>query len=240
MSIFKNLTQDTSIAGESDSLGGGGAAESGLYDLTIKVAYAITAKSEATGVVLVLQDASNKEYRFTEYVTSGREKGCKNYYERDGEKHYLPGFNNINAVCLLAAGKELTDMDTEEKMVKVYDPAAKAEVPTKKEVLVDLIGKPITLGILKVIENKNVLNESTGKYVPTADTRTSNQLDKVFRTRDRLTVAEVRAEATEAAFYEAWGAKNTGVTKDKSKPVAGGAGVPTGAVAGKPKTSLFG
>lgn len=237
MSMFKNLTTDKSINEATDTLGGGGAVESGLYDLKIKMAYGVTAKSEAMGVTLVLLTADNKEIRFTEYVTSGKEKGCKNYYEKDGEKHYLPGYNNINAVALLAAGKELHELETEEKSVKLYDFTAKAEVPTKVPVLVDLIGKEITLGILKVIENKTSLNEATGKYEPTAETRTLNQLDKVFRTRDHMTVAEVRAQAEEPAFYDAWGAKNTGNTRDKSKAVSG---APKGAVAGKPKTSLFG
>lgn len=239
MSLFKNLVSDDSIQNETDSLGGGGAVESGLYNLIIKNAYVRKADSEAMGIVLVLLNPeTKKEFRFTEWITSGKDKGCKNTYEKDGVTHYLPGYNNINAVCLLTVGKELPAMTTEEKLVPIYDGTAKKEVPTKTEVMTDLIGQEITVGILQILENKTKWDASTKTRTVLPETQKINQLDKVFRTRDHMTVAEVRAQATEPAFYAAWGEKNNGVTRDKTKtPTAGAAG--GGAVAGKPKTSLF-
>lgn len=238
MSLFKNLSNDSSIQNETDSLGGGGAVESGLYDLTIKNAYVKIADSEAMGVTLVLVDPqTKKELRFTEYVTSGKDKGCKNFYEKDGEKHYLPGYNNINAVCLLTVGKELNEMDTENKLVPQWDKEAKKETPQKAEVLVDLIGQDITIGILKNLENKTKWNAETKTREVLADTTTTNTIDKIFRTSDRMTVAEVRAEAEEPKFYTDWGNKNTGNTRDRTKKPT--AGAPRGATAGAPRTSLF-
>lgn len=240
MSLFKNLASDDSIQNEVDTLGGGGAVESGLYDLKIKNAYVKMADSEAMSIVLVLVDPkTKKELRFQEYVTSGKEKGCKNYYEKNGEKHYLPGYNNINAVTLLTVGKELHEMQTEEKLVPQWDNVAKKEVPQKAQVLVDLVNEDITLGILQVLENKTKWNEATKKREVLPETRTVNQLDKVFRSTDHLTVAEVRARATEPKFYGQWGDKNTGNTRDKTTTPTAGASASNGAVAGKPVVSLF-
>lgn len=242
MSLFKNLATDDSIQNEVDSLGGGGAVESGIYDLKIKNAYVSVADSGAMSVVLLLVDpVTKKELRFQEYVTSGREKGCKNYYEdkKTKEKKYLPGYNNINAVTLLTVGKELNQMTTEEKLVPLWDNEAKKEVPQKTDVLTDLIGEDITMGILKVLENKTKYDKATNTRTILAETRNVNQLDKVFRTTDHLTVAEVRAQAKEATFYEQWGNKNTGNTRDKTEKPTAGAAAPNGATAGKPVVSLF-
>ena len=130
-------------------------------------------------------------------------------------------------------------MTTEEKLVPIYDGTAKKEVPTKTEVMTDLIGQEITVGILQILENKTKWDASTKTRTVLPETQKINQLDKVFRTRDHMTVAEVRAQATEPAFYAAWGEKNTGVTRDKTKTPTAGAVGGGGAVAGKPKTSLF-
>ena len=239
MSLFKNLVSNETIQDEVDTLGGGGAAESGLYGLIIKNAYVRKADSEAMGIVLVLtHPETKKEFRFTEWVTSGKDKGCKNTYEKDGVLHYLPGYNNINAVCLLTVGKELSDMTTEEKLVPQWDSVAKKEVPKKTDVLTDLIGQEITMGIVKVTENKTKWDATTKTRTILAETQSINQLDKVFRTRDHMTVMEVRAQEPEPKFYAAWGEKNNGVTRDKTKtPTAAGAA--SGGVAGKPKVSLF-
>lgn len=240
MSLFGNITtDDSSIASEKDSLGGSRALASGAYDFVIKLAYVITAKSEAMGVVLELETANGEKLKHTEYVTSGKEKGCKNYYEKNGEKHYLPGFNNINAVCLLTVGKELKEMEHEEKQVPIYNAEAKAERPTKVPVLVDLIGQKITFGVLKEINNKTKYNETTRTRDIVEGTVEQNVVDKVFRTSDRKTVAEIRAKEPEAVFYPAWVEKNTGKDRNRVKDVpAGGSG--TAGAPKKPTNSLFG
>lgn len=238
MSMFKSLNTAPDIAAEKDTLGGGGTVPSGLYDLTIKVAYVAFAKSDAMSVNLICQTSTGKELRFTEWVTSGKDKGCKNYYEdKQGEKQFLPGWNTINAVCLLGAGIPLTDIEPEKKKIMLYNYDAKADVPTEVDVLTELTGKTITMGVQEVRENKTALNEALGKRVPINEEKKSNQINKVFRTRDHLTVAEITAGVEEATFYSAWDKKNTGVMVDKYKEVAQG---PAGAKAGAPAAkSLF-
>lgn len=244
MSLLQNLKSDDTIAGERDSVGSSGPVESGLYPSKIALAYLTKSSGGATGLVLNIKSNSGREVRQTLWMTSGTAKGATNFYiDKEGQKQYLPGFNLANSLALLAAGKEISQLDTETKVVNVYSPEAKAEVPTKVEMLVDLLGKDIIVGLIKQTVDKNQKNDA-GVYVPTGEVRDENEIDKFFRSRDRMTTAEIRALATEATFIETWDAKWAGKTRDKSKGAAAGtgtAGAPkaAGAVSKKPATSLF-
>ncbi len=238
MSIFGNLTNDDSIKAEGDSLGGGKfLAESGIYDGTIEMAYADKSSGGAHSVNLHIKTDDGTLIRVTEYVTSGTNKGGLNTYidKNSGEKRYLPGYSKMDSMSKLAAGKDLTDLASEEKVVKRYDHDAKKEVPMKTNVLVDLIDKRITVGVIKQVVDKNVKNTSTGAYEPTGETREENVIDKFFRERDGLTTAEIIAGSTEAAFKVAWADKNAGVTRNLAKGASGTVGAPaSGATSGAP------
>lgn len=246
MSLLANLTTSNDIADEKDNLGGGNRVrESGLYPMTIALAYLTKSKGGALALNLELKDDTGS-IKQQLWMTSGTEKGCKNYYEKDGEKHYLPGFLQANAICLLSIGKEIATLDTEVKVVNLYNYDTKAEVPTKVDMLVDLIGQPILVGLLKQTVDKNV-KDAAGNYVASGETREENEIDKIFRASDRMTTAEIRAQATEAAFAAKWEEKWAGKTKDKSTKAAGTAGAPKAAGApaaagagNKPTNSLFG
>lgn len=245
MSLLKNLTSDDSIANEKDSVGGGGGVlDSGLYPSTVTLAYLTKSAGGAVGLVLNAKTNQGRDIRQTIYMTSGDAKGNKNYYEKDGQKNYLPGFIAANALALLSTGKEISDLDTEMKVVKVYNYEAKAEVPTKVEVIVDLIGKEIVIGLIKQTVDKTAKNSTTGAYEPTGETREENEIDKFFRASDKMTTAEIRAAANEPTFYNTWAAKWLGQVKNKAKGGSGIAGAPkAGAIAGaskKPTASLFG
>lgn len=245
MSLLKSLATNDSIANEKDSVGSTGPLESGLYNTTVSMAYLSKSAGGALGLVLTLKTEEGRDIRQTLWMTSGTAKGCKNYYEtKTGEKQYLPGFNIANGLSLLTVGKEISDLETETKVVNVYSAEAKAEVPTKVEVLMDLLNQEITVGLIKQTVDKTKKNESTGVYEPTGETRDENEIDKLFRTRDRMTTAEIRAQAEEAKFVDTWSAKWSGKTRDKSTGTAGTAGAPKGAAgapagAKKPTTSLF-
>ena len=244
MNMLANLVSDASIANEKDSVGTSGPAESGLYNHTISMAYLTKSTGGAMGLVLSLKDANNREVRQTLWMTSGTAKGGKNYYEKDGERHYLPGFNLANSLCLLAAGKEISAMEPEQKVVNVYNYEAKAEVPTKVDVLMDLVGKEIITGLIKQTVDKTKKNDATGIYEATGETRDENEIDKFFRASDRMTTAEIRAQATTAAFINTWEQKWSGKTRDRSTGAKGSglAGAPKGSgtpIVKKPSTSLF-
>ncbi len=249
--LLANLStaNDTDIAGEKDSVGNGGVLESAIYLMTVNNAYLDKAKSGALGLHLFLETEQGQEIRQTLYVTSGDKKGNKNYYENQrGEKNYLPGFLHANGLCLLTEGVEIAAMDTEEKTIKVYSPEAKAEVPQKKDVLVDLIGKQVYVGMQKQIVDKRAQADD-GSYYATGETREENEIDKLFCARpeaEKMTLTEIQAKAEEAAFFATWEAKFAGKTRDRSTKDAGTAGAPRQAANSasggnsKPKTSLFG
>lgn len=250
MSLLKNLTSDSSISGEKDNLGGGNRVlESGLYLMKTAIAYITKSGGGALGLVLHLKTEDGRELRQTLWMTSGTEKGCKNFYEKDGEKHYLPGYLLANSLCLLTIGKEISNLDTEQKVVNVYSSEAKSEVPTKVDMLTDLLGQEIIGAVFKQVVDKTKKGDD-GKYYPTGETREENELDKFFRVRDKMTVAEIRAQAEEPIFYGAWNDKWTGKTRERAKGAgsAGTAGAPKAATlfgsakpsATKPATSLFG
>jgi hypothetical protein len=207
-----------------DFLGGGGAIDSGIYTGTIKLAYAGVAKSGARSLTVHV-DVNGREYRETLYVTSGTEKGCKNYYEKNGKKSPLPGFTTANDMALLSTGQPLSEQELEEKVVKLYDYDAKAEVPTKVQAVTSMMGKQITLGILKQVVDKNKKNDTTGAYEPTGETREENVIDKVFHTESGRTVTEVMAKG-ESDFLGKWKERNAGTVRDRSSGAVGKVGVP--------------
>jgi hypothetical protein len=247
MSLLQKLATDDSIAVERDSLGNNGPLESGIYKAKVALAYIITADSGALGLVLHLKTDTNREIRQTLWMTSGTAKGGNNFYiDKQGNKQYLPGFLHANSLALLTVGKEINQLDTEVKVVKLYSKEAKAEVPTKVDVITELLDQEILVGLIKQKVNKTQKNDA-GVYVPSGETREENEIDKLFRARDGMTTAEIRAEAEEASFLEAWKGKWTGVTKDRTKGTTGNgvagapgmAGISAAAPTAKPKESLF-
>ena len=247
MNMLANLTTDDTIASEKDSVGGSsGPLASGLYPMTVAMAHISKSDGGATGLVLSLKTQDNKEVRQTLWMTSGTAKGGKNYYEKDGVKNYLPGFLLAQSLCLLAAGKEVSAVDIEQKVINLYSYDAKAEVPTKVNVVMDLLNKQILVGMIKQTVDKNAKN-AAGVYVPTGETREENEIDKLFHAETQLTTAEIKAKATEGVFVNTWAAKHTGVTRNKAKGAAAGgtagaprlAGAGTAPGANKPKESLF-
>lgn len=207
---LKTLTVDDSIQADKDTLGGSKfqAWESGIYDTVIELAYLDESKGGALSVNFTFKTADGKELRQNIFVTSGKEKGQLNYYtDKDGNKKYLPGFTIVNDICALANGEMLSDVVTETRVLSLYNFDQKKEVPTKKEVLVDLIGKEITLGVLKIEQDK---------YNKPGEIQIINDISKVFRTEDHFTVNELKASEAEATFYTAWKEKNTGNTVKKA------------------------
>lgn len=238
MSLLANLTTDDSIEDERDSVGGGGVLESGIYNATISLAYLSTVASGATGLVLQFKTEDDRVIRSTQWVVSGTAKGCKNYYERNGKKNYLPGFLIANSLAKLTTGKEISELDTDEKVINVYNPEAKAEVPTKVPMITELLGKEITIGLIKQISDKSAKGDD-GQYHPTGETREENEIDKFFNAESKLTTTEIKAGVSAPSFITTWDQKWSGVTRDRSTKTGGTAGAPKGAGSKKPASSLF-
>ena len=230
-----------------DRLGGGFIKESDIYTGTVKVAYGTKSKKGATALNLVL-DFEGKEYKETVYVSN---KDGKNYWvdTKNGNKHIpLPGFTVAEELCIIITNKPLADQTVEDKMVNVWDPDLKKEVPKSVPVLTELTGQTVSVGILKQLENKSE-SDGNGGYTPTAETRETNTIDKVFHTETRLTYPEARDGKTEGGFWDGWISRNQGKTRDRTDKKltgsGGNAGAPRSSSSGAgaaeaPRKSLFG
>lgn len=238
MNILKKIGQQTDdIQEDQDSLGGN-LRESGLVELTIQAAYIDVSDKGSYSFNLICKDNTDKEYRETLWITN---KKGENFYEYNGEKRYLPGFNVANAISLLTTGYSLSDLDDpEEKKVEVWDFDEGKMVLKDKDCITQLNGEAILVGILKEIVDKTKLNESTGQYVPTGETRTVNVIDKVFHAESRMTVAEIRDDAEEAVFVDKWAQKWTGKERNRAKGAKNSGNTGVVGAPQKAKTSLFG
>ena len=170
------------------------------YKMLIDVAFMGKSKKGATSLNIHYKaaDGSKNTIRQTIWVKSGDEKGNHNYYvDKDGDKRPLPGYSEARQIVRIALDEEFGEMSTEEKTIKLYDYKAKAEVNTKVAAIRALENMPIMLGVHKVRDNRVKL--VGGKYKDQVEDRTFNEVDKVFYP-DGRTIAEVRAEATEAKF----------------------------------------
>ena len=212
-----------------DTLGGFKVYESDAYEAVVKMAYMGTAKSGAQFIGLQLTLQGDKEYREDLYFTN---KDGENFYTKNNKDYILPGFQNIDELCLLTTGKGFEDQETEEKIVKLYDSTQKAETNQSVQVLSEVIGQPVIVGIKKETSWKQVKNDATGQYEDTNEKRDTNQINKFFHADNQATVTEARQELPFGVFFEEWVKANKGNTNDKTRGAAAPAG--GGAKAGRP------
>lgn len=236
--LFGNIEKPADIQQETDFVGGPSLLDTDVYEWDIQYAYGTVAQSGAQGLVVVFKNKDGYEYRETFYLTSGIAKGGKNYWvDRNGDKHFLPGFNQAEAIAQLTTGKSITELPAEEKTIALYNYEAKAEVPTKVNMLMDLVGKKIAGGLQKQLINRTVQHPETKRYLNTSETREVNVMDKFFRVTDGLTVAEIRAGATEPKFLATWKDKFKGKVIERVKPADPGADALLASSTGKAPTA---
>ena len=249
MSMFADVKNEDGIEKAKDVLGGGnGLFDTAIYKFTIKAAYGLVSSGGAKGVAFEFKDENGRTFKNTQYVTSGTEKGCKNYYEKDGVKNYLPGYNIVNAICMMCTEKPLDQAVTENKTLKLWDSTAKAETPQNVPVLVELTGKEIYLGLFKDEVDKFGQDQTTKKWtVVTGETKEQNEIANVYHFPTKKTLNEA-VEGGEAEFYDKWLAQYEGKTREraKHKGKGGTAGRPAAAsggatpAGGSKPSSLFG
>jgi len=224
--LLADLAPIDDVKEDGDFLGGSNALDSGVVDATIELAYISKSDGGAKALNCTFKTTDGKTLPIQLWITSGTAKGGKSFYTtKTLEKKYLPGYILASHLGLLAAGKSIENWDFEEKVINLYSRKEQKEVMTKVDMAIDLLGKPITMGLIKQLVDKTKKNETTGVYEPTGETRSENEVDKFFRTRDKLTVMEIKGKATEAKFIHQWAAKWTDQVKDKSTKATGSAGV---------------
>lgn len=249
--MFGNLTGEN-LEQAQDRVGGGREiTPTGVYDATVKMAYAGAAQSGAQFVQLIL-DVNGQEVRETIYVTN--RKGENFFVDKNDskKKHPLPGFTLIDDICLFTTEEPLAEQEVATKTVKVYDFDKRTDVPTEVPVLVNLLEKPIKIALLRRIENKEKKGDD-GNYHPTGETRTVNVFEKALHPETGRTVNEYRHGIETAEYQEAFKKRwidEDGRGKDDDRSSRGGAsagasgtgrpGAAAGGAAASPKKKLFG
>ena len=230
MSLLDGMTQDVKEKA-TDSLGGTTfLVDSDLHKFTIEVAYLEKAKSGAIGLQLHLK-GNGSFLRQSLWIRSGDAKGNNTYYvNAKGDKQNLPGFSQANQLVqlLIDPAKKIMDMasQTDEKIIKLFNYDAKGDVDTKVEMITDMVGKEVVLGMHKQAVEKTAYNQSTKKYDTVTDTAgraytvDKNEINKIFD-GNGLTVAEREGGMTEPVFAKQWADKWKDQIVDKTKAKTG-------------------
>jgi hypothetical protein len=218
------LGANVEIPNEDVIAAGGFLLPTGLYPMVVENAYL---DKTATGawmmhVHLKRKTGGNQVYRFKNCIVSGDAKGNKpTYISKQGKELPLPGYSQMNQITQICADLKLGQITPEKKLVKIWDFDASAEVAREVDVVTEIVGQEILVGLIEKHENKRGLNEKTGKWEPTNDRNELNEIDKVFYP-DGFSVTEKEAEADTPVFVETWKkAHPDGVAVNKFKPVAG-------------------
>jgi hypothetical protein len=225
---------------EDDFLGGGGALDTDIYTATIKTAYIGKASASDARNVTLLLDVNGREVRQQIWVSN--RQGEVTYKDKNsGELKNLPGFNQINSLCMLVCSKEMGDMDVEELTVKLYDFDAKKELPQAVDCFTELHGEKVQIALQRQTVDKTALDQNTGKYEPTGETRDINEIVKFFPEDKLVTISDVaefvkglggnfddvlengeihkaiaNMDESNSNYAEKWLERNKGQTYDKS------------------------
>lgn len=251
LSKIKSKASSTAVEQEERLGGGGFHRAAGVYDMDIQLAYLTSAASGAVAVNYVLKDEKS-EYRETVYISN--KEGENFYYKKDAngnltdEQVLLPGYQQLNSICLLTLDKPFDELEGEERVVRLYDFEEKKEMPKTVEHLPELIGQTIKVAISDTLENKRKKNDATNKYEPIDETREVNQIEIVAHAESGATVTELRKmndgeDITLGAHITAWNDRYAGKQQDKrtikdgNGGSAGKSGKPTPSASGEKKTS---
>ncbi len=265
--IFSKAKPAQKAEVEDDFIGGGGVLDTDIYSGVIKYAYiGKAANSDARNLTLSVT-IGGKEVSRQIWMTN-RKGGVTYEDKKTKEEKNLPGYNQVNSLCMLLASKEVGEMDVEEKTLNLYDFDAKKELPQAVDCFVELHGLPLQVALQRVTVDKNKKNESTGEYEPTGETRDENEFIKFFPEDRLVTISEVSnyikslggdfeeilndgdlpkavsKMEEDGAYAATWLEKNRGQTWDKSTGAKegkafGGGKSSGGGSSDKKKSSLF-
>ena len=196
-----------------DVLGGYQTLDSDAYTVKLGICYLGVSKKGATSVTITYS-RKDREYSETIYVTN---RNGETTYTKHGKSHPLPGWSQVNAICNIATGKGIENQANEKRTIKQRDPATGKDKNVEVVTLVDLIGKTMVFGILRVHENKTVLRGTS--YVPTNEKRTYNRIDLQANEKG-FTYNEIKKGAEKPEFIARWLKANKGKDLNRFKPVA--------------------
>lgn len=225
MSLLDKLDVGSDVEGQNEDFipGGNFVLDTGIYPMTIELAYMGESRKGALNVTAWFKEVDgNRTHRETFYVTSGKEKGQSNTYtdKRSGKKRLLPGMEAINQLAVITTGQPLSAQTPAAKTVKLWDFEERKELPKEVPVLTDMLQKPVLVCVTKRRENKR--QNVGGDWVDTNEDRVFNEASK-FLYPSGHSVAEKNAKG-DADYRETWVSKfGPEYVNDRYQAVDGGA-----------------
>jgi len=223
---------------------------SALHEASITAAYFIvnTRNSANTDLVLEFELGSGYNHKIQSTVLASGKTTAMNSKTKKEELlwSYVPMAHMVGAAC---EGKTIGDVfpSVQEKIVKVFDFNTRKDVDTKVQMVTDLVGKKLLLGLQRKISNKNALTGKTDangrpEWAKLAERKTTLEFGVAGNISDRRTAVEFNGgiAAENAAELDKWEQLNTGKDYDAYKPVAGASGVPAGVAASAETLHNFG
>ncbi len=235
MSDFDNV--DLTTIEETDSVGFS-YAPSNLYPAKISMAFLDASKNTGTKYARIECKVLTEKGKEPRTITRDLYYSHKGGAIKDKAGNTSRGFAELNGLCLLATDTTIVEVNksAQSRVVKVGK-----DTQEERQVLMDLVGKQVYVGLLHEKTNKNMQDPVTGMWVPTAVIREDNRIDKFFHAEDK-TVSSEHAKGLDATFVEKWKSQYvTGEVLDKTKPVNPAdqpkQGSPSG-VSGKPSDGV--
>lgn len=221
------LDAGVTVEADKDTLGGNGPLATDVYAATCEYMYIDQTQSGALMAYGSFKTEEGRSVRFSECIMSKKSGTLKATYtdKRSGKETPLPGYSKVLHLAQ-ALGLDVSDLsalEADKRILKLYDFELSKEVPQEKNVITSFTGKPLQMAIYNQVETK-MAKDADGKYtVPTSEERTLNTFDKWF-TAEGLTIEEAKAGG-EAEFKEAWLEAHKGKVRDKRKKDAPKSGV---------------
>lgn len=237
MSIMDKVKEAANVVDDGDRIGGFQIWPSGMYKTTIDQAYMTVSSGGAIGLAVTFKNDKGNIYQETFWVVG---KKGNTFWERDGIRHNIPGFNQAKHLCLLTTGKTLEQLEDtiETKIINERSRETGEMGQTKVEMVMDLLDKPVNIGIIATVVDKNI-KDSNDNWVPSGETRQQNEVDKFFDSETNLTYSEMKAGKTEPEFATEWANNWNGKTKQKAKGLPGAGNTPATGGAQPATKSLF-
>jgi hypothetical protein len=222
------LSPEVTIEEDKDVLGGGGPLSTDIYDMVCEYMYLDQTKSGAVMAYGNFKEVNTgRNVRFSECVMSKKSGTLKATYtdKKSGKEKPLPGYSKVFHLAQIVGLdiQDLSGLACEKRALKLWDKELRKETDQEKNVLVDLLGKPLKVAVYKVLETK-MEDDGTGSWdIPTSEEFAKNDLVKWFNT-DGLTLEEVANGTGDELFADQWLKAHKGKERDnrvKGAPTAG-------------------
>ncbi len=122
------------------------------------------------GAKIIQEDWFSNRSGGTTYPEKDRKTG-----ELTGKDLDLPGMARLKSISKAITGDALAFMNTEPKIIPIYDFNKQAEVDTDVNISTDFIGKPIMVLVQRTLQDKQEADAS-GEYVDVAKVKATNEI----------------------------------------------------------------